>query len=286
MQNPLRRPGTNASHNASHRNRDLERNRQDKTNDGYLPKDYRAHLVAMSGEFVGTFMFLFFAFAATQIANTLTPSTEPNLNQLLFISLAFGFSLAVTAWVFYRISGGLFNPAVTFGMVITGTLPALRGALLFPAQILGGMVAAAVVSCLFPGTLAVQTTLTNGTSIAQGLFIEMFLTAELVFTVLMLAAEKSKATFIAPVGIGLSLFVAELAGVYFTGGSLNPARSFGPCVANRDFQGYHWIYWVGPFLGALISGGYYKFVKFNNYEEANPGQDDSHHPQDVVEKRR
>lgn len=65
MQNPLRRPGTNASHhashNASHRNRDLERNRQDKNNDGYLPKDYRAHLVAMSGEFVGTFMFLFFA---------------------------------------------------------------------------------------------------------------------------------------------------------------------------------------------------------------------------------
>ena len=61
MQNPLRRPGTNASHNASHRNRDLERNRQDRNDDGYLPRDYRAHLVAMSGEFVGTFMFLFFA---------------------------------------------------------------------------------------------------------------------------------------------------------------------------------------------------------------------------------
>lgn len=97
-------------------------------------------------------------------------------------------------------------------MVITGTLPALRGALLFPAQMLGGIVAAALVSCMFPGPLAVQTTLTNGTSIAQGLFIEMFLTAELVFTVLMLAAEKTKATFIAPVGIGLALFVSELAG--------------------------------------------------------------------------
>ena len=97
-------------------------------------------------------------------------------------------------------------------MVITGALPALRGALLFLPQMLGGMVAAAVVSCLFPGPLAVQTTLTNKTSIAQGLFIEMFLTAELVFTVLMLAAEKTKATFIAPVGIGLALFVAELAG--------------------------------------------------------------------------
>lgn len=51
---------------------------------------------------------------------------------------------------------------------------------------------------MFPGEPAFGTTLTNGTSIAQGVFIEMFLTAELVFTVLMLAAEKSKATFIAP----------------------------------------------------------------------------------------
>jgi aquaporin related protein len=47
----------------------------------------------------------------------------------------------------------------------------------------------------------------------------MFLTAELVFTIFMLAAEKHKATFIAPIGIGLALFVAELSGVYFTGGA-------------------------------------------------------------------
>lgn len=51
-----------------------------------------------------------------------------------------------------------------------------------------------------------------GTSIVQGLFIEMLLTAQLVFTIFMLAAEKHKATFIAPVGIGLSLFIAELSG--------------------------------------------------------------------------
>jgi aquaporin rerated protein, other eukaryote len=71
----------------------------------------RAHLVAMSGEFVGTILFLFFSFGGTQIANTLPPA-EPTLNKLLFISLSFGFSLATTAWAFYRISGGLFNPAV------------------------------------------------------------------------------------------------------------------------------------------------------------------------------
>ena len=60
-----------------------------------------------------------------------------------------------------------------------------------------------------------KTSLGAGTSITQGLFIEMFLTAELVFTIFMLAAEKHKATFIAPVGIGLSLFVAELTGKEF-----------------------------------------------------------------------
>ena len=91
----------------------------------------------------------------------------------------------------------------------------------------------------------------------------------------MLAAEKHKGTFIAPIGIGLSLFSAEIAGVFYTGASLNPARSFGPCVAGRNFQTYHWIYWIGPFLGAIIAAGYYHFVKFFNYEEANPGQDSS-----------
>jgi glycerol uptake facilitator-like aquaporin len=56
--------------------------------------------------------------------------------------------------------------------------------------------------------------------------------------ILFLAAEKHKATFIAPVGIGIALFMAEMWGVYYTGGSLNPARSFGPSVADHKFNGY------------------------------------------------
>lgn len=46
-------------------------------------------------------------------------------------------------------------------------------------------------------------------------------------------------------------------------------------MAGASFQSYHWIYWIGPFLGALLAGGYYSFVKFFNYEDANPGQDSS-----------
>jgi aquaporin related protein len=105
------------------------------------------------------------------------------------------------------------NDRVTLGMVAAGQLNWIRGLVLFPVQILGGIVAAALVSCMLPGDIAAtRTVLAPGMSAAQGVFFEMFLTSFLVFTVLMLAAEKSKTTFLAPIGIGLALFVAELAG--------------------------------------------------------------------------
>lgn len=135
MENPLRRPevphsrgppslhGSRGHASRDHNSRsrpspldDLERHHRRPENAGDEPQSFleiaQGHLIAMSGEFVGTTMFLFFAFGGTQIANTLTPADAPNLSQLLYISLSFGFSLAVSAWTFYRISGGLFNPAV------------------------------------------------------------------------------------------------------------------------------------------------------------------------------
>ena len=134
--------------------------------------------------------------------------------------------------------------------------------------------AAALVHVMVPGSIAsTNTTLSPGVSVVQGLFIEMFMTAELVIVVLMLAVEKSRATFLAPFGVGLALFVAMMGGVGYTGGSLNPARSLGPAVASRDFVHYHWIYYVGPLLGAAAAAGYHRFVKFFHYEEVNPGQD-------------
>lgn len=138
---------------------------------------------------------------------------------------------------------------------------------------LGALAVSGVIKALYPGPLAVTTSLSGGTNMAQGVFIEMFLTAGLVFTIFMLAAEKHKGTFLAPIGIGLALFIAELGGVYYTGGSLNPARSFGPCVANKSFPPEHWIYWVGPFLGSLLASGFFWLIKSGEYETANPGQD-------------
>jgi len=255
----------------------------------------RNEVVATAAEFAGTFMFLFFAFGATQVANTAAVvangqagesqenhaiTQAPNTNVLLFISLAFGFSLAINVWVFFRVSGGMFNPAVTFGLYLIGAISRTRAILCFFAQMFAGMASAGVVSAILPGPLNVSTSLGAGTSIAQGVFLEMFLTAQLVFTIFMLAAEKHKATFLAPIGIGLSLFVAEMMGVFFTGGSLNPARSFGPAAVVHFFPGYHWIYWLGPFMGTLLAFGMYKLIKIVEYQTVNPGQDfDDHEAQ-------
>ena len=86
---------------------------------GNFSQEQRGHIVAVIGEFVGTLLFLFFAFAGTQVANISsnnntgteidTTLQQKNPSQLLYVSLSFGFSLLVTAWVFFRISGGLFS---------------------------------------------------------------------------------------------------------------------------------------------------------------------------------
>jgi aquaporin related protein len=97
-------------------------------------------------------------------------------------------------------------------MWLIGAISWFRAILLTIVQCLGAIIAAALVSVLFSGGLNVSTKLSKTTTLAQGFFIEMILTAQLVFAIFMLAAEKHAATFIAPVGIGLTLFVAEMTG--------------------------------------------------------------------------
>jgi aquaporin rerated protein, other eukaryote len=84
----------------------------------FLPLGVKNHFIAMMAEFAGTFMFLLFALGGTNVVNTAPKDAQPadlsaNPAKILFISLCFGMSLAVNAWVFFRISGGLFNPAVS-----------------------------------------------------------------------------------------------------------------------------------------------------------------------------
>ncbi|KAF2181034.1 aquaporin-like protein [Zopfia rhizophila CBS 207.26] len=205
----------------------------------------RNEITAFLGEFFESFMFLFMASTGTQIAvaSTLSTTRCPNMKPPPKVSKLLE-SYTDTTWV-----------TLDFGLVKAVSL--LHALHISIVQVLASMCAAGVVSAIQPDI-----------SKAQGLFPAMFLTAQFVLTICMLAVEKHKAAYIAPVGIGLALFVTEMAGAHFTGGTLNPARSFGPC-----------IYWVGPCLGACVAAGVYRLVKWLGYESTNPGQDD-----DGVEK--
>lgn len=165
---------------------------------------------------------------------------------------------------------------VTLGMLLIGKITIIRAILLGIAQVVGAIAAAFVVQVLFTGVLNVDTTPSTTTSVAQAVIVEMLLTTQLVFTIFMLAAEKHTGNYLAPVGIGFSLFIGELVGVFWTGGSMNPARSLAPAVATKSFHQTQWIYWVGPFAGAILAVIIYKIVTVLEYTSAGslPGDGD------------
>ncbi|KAL1626762.1 hypothetical protein SLS56_006755 [Neofusicoccum ribis] len=141
-----------------------------------------------------------------------------------------------------------------------------------------------IVSVLIPTEFGVVTTPSNGATNAQAVCIEIILTAYLCMSIFMLAGENHKGRFMAPVCIGMCLFSAHLVAVQWTGSSLNPCRSFGPAIVSGNWS-HHWIYWVGPGVGAIVAAGLYKTLKHMRYEEANPGQDAYDEPPRPSSKR-
>ncbi|KAF4563199.1 hypothetical protein EYR36_003638 [Pleurotus pulmonarius] len=227
---------------------------------GSIFMDFKAAVL----EFFGTTTFLLLGLGGIQAGAAAlgnpSPSSPPSIPMLMYIAMSMGLSLLVSAWLFYRITGGLFNPNVSLALLLTGVIGPVKFILYVIAQLVGGIAAAGLVRGLTGMPLASNTRLSAQTSIAQGVFIEMFITAALVLSVLMLAAEKHVATPFAPVGVGLTLFVGHLFAVFYTGASMNTARSFGVAAVTGFPDGHHWIYWLGPTLGSFLGAGIYSLL--------------------------
>ncbi|KAF2564745.1 hypothetical protein F2Q70_00016304 [Brassica cretica] len=106
-----------------------------------------------------------------------------------------------------------------------------------------------------------------GLGAIEGVVMEIIITFALVYTVYATAADPKKGSLgtIAPLAIGLIVGANILAAGPFSGGSMNPARSFGPAVAAGDFSG-HWVYWVGPLIGGGLAGLIYGNVFMSSSE--------------------
>ncbi|OCH94811.1 aquaporin-like protein [Obba rivulosa] len=250
--------------------------------------------LAASLEYVGTTVFLLLAFGGIQATQGEIGSGDDvsasGVERLMYIALSMGFSLLVSAWLFFRVTGALFNPNISLALLLVGVIGPVRFVLYCIAQLAGGITAAGLVQALTPGPLASNVLLAPGINSVQGVFIEMFITAILVLSVLMLAAEKHFTTPFAPVGIGLTLFACHLQvwswAVYFTGAGMNTARAFGPAVVTGFPHGNQWVWWVGPCLGSFLGAGFYSILKHYRYWRLNPGQDTTDHrasPPDPVD---
>jgi len=246
--------------------------------------DWRNDLAAAGFEFIGTITFLLLGLGPIQsagISKNQYPSsagvdagpTPPySIDQMMYASAGLGLGLVVAAWLFFRVTGALFNPNISTALLAVGVIGPFRWLAFCTAQMVGAIVASALLKGLMPGPLNINTVPAPGVNRAQALFIEMFMTCFLTLAVLMLAVEKHKTTPIAPIGVGLTLFACELWALNMTGGSLNTARSFGPSVIS-GFQSSHWIYWVGPTLGAGLAVIIYLAAKHSEYWTLAPHQD-------------
>jgi aquaporin Z len=193
-------------------------------------------------EAVGTFILVFFG-SMSVLAAAVTDGP-------VMVIVPFGFGLGLLAAIFAvgHVSGGHFNPAVTLAMWLDKrtTTSDLIG--YWIGQFVGGIIASGVVLAVADQT-AVQATINRHQSSGSGLLLEGVLT--LVFVMVILASTR-KAPAVAGVVISLSLVAVHLAGIPFSGASVNPARSFGPALIGGDFSGF-WIYIVGPFAGAAVA---------------------------------
>jgi len=229
-------------------------------------------------EFFGTFLLVFFGAGSVVIAILLSQGGPQlpnqfhiglNMGDWLAINVVFGLTIAVGIYAFARVSGAHFNPAITIALWAVRKFP--RGDVIpyLIAQLSGATVASLLfASCLGGRAVDVRlgaTTLFYGVGYGQGILVEAVGTFLLMLAVMAVAVDKRATPGFAGLIIGLSVTASLTLISNITGGSINPARTFGPYVALTLLGGNNlWssfpIYVIGPVIGAALAALVYNYV--------------------------
>lgn len=200
-------------------------------------------------EFVGTFALIFIGAGAVAIG----------AGGLIGAACAHGFVVIAFIYAYGHISGTHINPAVTLGLLIAGEIEFVVAIGYWIVQFLGGILGAVLLNVVLPdpGDLGVTvlTTKANGgaftVTATQGLIVEIVLTFFLVNTIFNTAVSGKAGNFTG-LAIGLGLMFCIVMGGPLTRASLNPARTLGPAVVGGNYADI-WLYFVGPFVGAILA---------------------------------
>ncbi|XP_054033319.1 aquaporin-5-like [Dryobates pubescens] len=188
-------------------------------------------------EFLSTLIFVFIGLGSA----LKWPSALPSILQ---IALAFGLAIGTLVQAFGHISGAHINPAVTIAFFVGNQISFLRMLCYVLAQLAGAIAGAGILYGVTPantrGNLAINA-LNNNVTPGQALVVEIILTFQLAACIFASTDNRRGGSVGSPaLSIGLSVAVGHLVGIYFTGCSMNPARSFGPAVIVRRFSPAHW----------------------------------------------
>jgi aquaporin Z len=200
-----------------------------------------------TAEFVGAFALTFIG------AGSIAAGAD-----LVGVALAHGLVIAVMVSAVGHISGGHFNPAITFGFLVTGRMALPLAIVYWIAQMVGAVFAALLLAWIFPGDLVGAPAVADGIGVGEGLVVEAILTFFLVWVVFATAADP-RGTFvsIAGLGIGLTITLDVLMGGPLTGAAMNPSRAFGPQLIGGDWADA-WIYYLGPLGGGAAAALLYE----------------------------
>ena len=217
-------------------------------------------LRAALAEFIATTLFVFIG-AGTVVVTGMSGTGELTASRLMVIAMAFGLTITVLVAATARISGGHINPAVTAAALVTRKIGLARGLLYIVAQLAGAIIGALLIMAVVPGDEGTLGATALGTDVGAGagVLAEVILTFALVFVIFATAVDPRGPSSIAPVAIGLTVIADILVGGSITGGSMNPARSFGPALVAAEW-GDHWVYWVGPLAGGILAAVTYQWV--------------------------
>lgn len=208
-------------------------------------------------EAVGTFILVFVG------SMSVLASQATDASLLTVVPWGFGLGLLAAIYAVGHVSGGHFNPAVTLAMWLDKRTSFSDLVGYWIGQIIGATIAAGVVLAAADRE-GVASTVTGFERSGSALVMEFVLT--LAFVLVILAASR-RAPAVAGVVIALTLVAVHLAGIPFSGASVNPARSFGPALIAGDFDGF-WVYVVGPLAGAAVAWVFWRM--FGGAEEEAP----------------
>ena len=228
----------------------------------------------LAAEFFGTFWLVFGGCGSAIFASQIAPSaTGGQLGILLLgVALAFGLTVLTMAYAVGHISGGHFNPAVSFGLMAGGRFSGKELLPYIVAQCIGAIAAAGALFVINGGsgdgsagsfaTNFYESAVYFGKSYsAMQAFLAEFLLTMFFVIVIMGTTDKFANGKFAGIAIGLCLTLIHLISIPITNTSVNPARSLSQAVfVGGQALSQLWLFWVAPIAGAVVGGLIYKML--------------------------